>query len=509
MKTFSRSVAVTLVMGLLGLGVHLLVNALGGYGYFRDELYYLACSRHLAAGYVDQPPFSIFLLWLTRISLGDSLFAIRLIPAMISGLSVVVLCQLVRRLGGGSIAMVIASLAFIGSGQMLSFFTYYSMNCLDILFWLLTAYVLVLLSERATLKRWAVLGLVLGVGLLNKTSVIWLGAGVAATLLFAPHRRQLRTLGPYLAAAIALLLFSPYIFWNVVHDYPHLEFMRNASAGKYSGLTRLRFLVDQLVNVNPPMVLLALLGMTWYLFTSEGRRFRFLAVVFLTAFGILLLNPHSKAEYIAAAYPLLFAGGGMAIERSDRKWGRWASLTAGALLIASGLVVAPLAFPVLPIEAYIRYAHMLGVSPSTPEKLQLAELPQFFADMQGWEELAQDVSKVYRSIPAEEQPTTVALVGNYGEAGALELYARKYPLPRVLCAHNSYWFWGVGNTHITAFIRLGGKKDDYGKNYASLTLAGVHTCRYCMPYENNLNNFVARQRRRPIEEAWGEAHSFH
>jgi hypothetical protein len=392
---------------------------------------------------------------------------------------------------------------------MLSFFTYYSMNCLDILFWLLTAYVLVLLTERATLKRWAVLGLVLGVGLLNKTSVIWLGAGVAATLLFAPHRRQLRTPGPYLATAIALLLFSPYIFWNVVHDYPHLEFMRNASAGKYSGLTRLRFLVDQLVNVNPPMVFLALLGMTWYFFTSDGRRFRFLAVVFLTAFGILLLNPHSKAEYIAAAYPLLFAGGGMAIERWDRKWGRWVSLTAGALLIASGLVVAPLALPVLPIEAYIRYAHMLGVSPSTPEKLQLAELPQFFADMQGWEELARDVSKVYRSIPAEEQPATVALVGNYGEAGALELYARKYPLPRVLCTHNSYWFWGVGNTHITAFIRVGGKKDDYGKNYGSLTLAGVHTCRYCMPYENNLNIFVARQRRRPIEEAWGEAHSFH
>ena len=163
----------------------------------------------------------------------------------------------------------------------------------------------------------------------------------------------------------------------------------------------------------------------------------------------------------------------------------------------------------LPVETYIRYADLMGVSPSTPEKLQLAELPQFFADMQGWEELAQDVSKAYLSLPAEERTTTVALVGNYGEAGALELYARKYPLPRVICAHNSYWFWGVGDTRITTFIRLGGTKDDHSKNYGDVTLAGVHTCRYCMPYENNLNIFVARQRRRPIEEVWGEAHSFH
>jgi len=129
--------------------------------------------------------------------------------------------------------------------------------------------------------------------------------------------------------------------------------------------------------------------------------------------------------------------------------------------------------------------------------------------MQGWEELAQDVSRAYLSIPAEERSTTVALVSNYGEAGALELYARKYPLPRVICAHNSYWFWGVGDTHITTFIRLGGKKDDLSKNYGDVTLAGVHTCRYCMPYENNLNIFLARRRLRPIGEVWVDAHRFH
>jgi len=502
-----RSVTIV-VLALLSLGIHLTVNYLGGYGYFRDELYYIACSRHLAVGYVDQPPLSIFFLSLARIFLGDSVFAIRLIPAIASALSIVVLCMLVRKLNGGRTAAVIASLSFIASGQLLAFHAYYSLNSFDILFWLLAAYVLVLLADRATDKTWVLLGLILGLALLNKTSAIWLGAGIGASLLLTRLRGHLKTRGPYLAAGTALLLFSPYILWNVAYGFPHLEFMRNAVSGKYSSLTRSRFVVDQFMNMNPPIVLMALLGLCWYLISKEGRRFKFLAVIFITVFAILLLNPHTKSEYIAAAYPILLAGGGVMAERLGRRWGRAVPLGLGALLVLSGLAAAPFALPVLPVETYIRYARVWGVTPSTPENQQLSELPQFFADMQCWEELARDVSKAYLSIPGEERLTTVALVGNYGEAGALELFSRKYPLPRVISTHNSYWFWGVGDTNITTFIRLGGSKDSYSKNYGAVELAGVHTCRYCMPYENNLSIFVARQRRRPIEQVWGESKHF-
>jgi hypothetical protein len=170
--------------------------------------------------------------------------------------------------------------------------------------------------------------------------------------------------------------------------------------------------------------------------------------------------------------------------------------------------VLPFALPILPVETYVRYARALGVQPSTAEAKKLAELPQFYADMHGWEGLARDVSAAYLSIPEAERPTAVALVGNYGEAAALELFANRYPLPRVICAHNSYWFWGVGPTPITTFIRLGGKLDDYRENYGDVTWAGVHTCRYCMPYESDLGIFVARQRRVPIEQAWGQLKHF-
>jgi 4-amino-4-deoxy-L-arabinose transferase-like glycosyltransferase len=504
----ARPTATILVLCLLPLAVHLAVNLFGGYGYFRDELYYVACARHLGAGYVDHPPFSIYVLALVRLFLGDSVFAIRLVPAVASALSVAVVCLLVLKMRGGRAALVVAALAFTCSGQLLGYHAFYSMNSLDILFWLVAARVLVGLAEQPTTRRWLVLGLVLGLGLLNKTSVLWLGAGIAAALLLTDLRSQLRTRGPWLAGATAFLVFSPYVLWNLAHGLPHLEFMRNAAAGKYSSLTRGRFVVDQVMNMNPPVVLVALLGLAWYLLSKEGRRFRVLGIVFLTTFAILFLNPHTKSEYIAAGYTLLFAGGGVAIERLGRRWGQAIPVAAAALLLAFGLVVLPFALPILPVETYVRYARALGVQPSTAEAKKLAELPQFYADMHGWEGLARDVSAAYLSIPEAERPTAVALVGNYGEAAALELFANRYPLPRVICAHNSYWFWGVGPTPITTFIRLGGKPEDYRENYGDVSWAGVHTCRHCMPYENDLGIFVARKRRVPIEEAWGKLKHF-
>ena len=143
-----------LIMAALSLAVHLVVNALGGYGYFRDELYYIACSKRLAAGYVDQPPLSIFIMAGARHLLGDSVFAIRLVPAIVSALSIALLGLLARRMGGGRTAIVLASLAFIAAPQMLGFHTYYSMNSLDIMFWLLAVYLL--------LQRYIIDGLTAG-----------------------------------------------------------------------------------------------------------------------------------------------------------------------------------------------------------------------------------------------------------------------------------------------------------------------------------------------------------
>jgi hypothetical protein len=228
----------------------------------------------------------------------------------------------------------------------------------------------------------------------------------------------------------------------------------------------------------------------------------------LTVAAVLLANPHTKSDYIAAAYPMLFACGGVAYDRLKRPWRAVATWGVSALLVVSGALLAPFAMPILPVNTYLRYSQALGVAPSTSENQELADLPQFFADMHGWEELAQSVSKAYLTIPAPERETTVAFVSNYGEAGALELLASRYPLPRVICNHNSYWFWGVGPTPITTFIRLGGNREEYLESYGDVTRVGVHACAHCMPYENDLGVFIARNRRVPIDRAWPEYKHF-
>jgi hypothetical protein len=490
-------------MAALATSVHLLVNGLGGYGYFRDELYYIACSQHLAAGYVDHPSFSILVMAAVRLVVGESVFAIRLVPALLAGLATALVGGLARRLGGAPLAVAMSALAFIVSPYVMSFYAYYSMNSFDSLFWLLAVHALVGLVEEPGVRRWLWLGLVLGLGLSNKTSVLWLGAGIAVAAVVSPRlRRQYATAGPYAAGALACLLFSPFLFWNAVHGWPHLEFMRNALAGKYAALTRGQFVVDQFLAMSPFTFLVSMPGLVWAIGSGGDERRRVIGVTFLTVFVVLLANSHTKAEYMAAAYPMLFACGGVALDQWRRPWRAAAAWGVTGLLAASGAAFAPLAMPILPVDAFVAYARHFRLGPGPAEAKKMGDLPSFFADMQGWEELAREVSAAYLAIPEAERATTVAFVSNYGEAGALQRFAGKYTLPRVICTHNAYWFWGPGPMPVTTFIRLGGEAGDYREHYGRVTQVGVHPCAHCMPYESDLKIFVVRDRHVPIDRAW-------
>ena len=300
-----------LVLATARLALLLLASLVPGYEHFRDELYYLACSEHLDLGYVDHPPRSVWILWLVRSLLGDSLLALRLVPAL-AGAAVVLLVGLVaRELGGGRRAQVLAALASFVSLIQMGFCAYYSMNSLDLLVWSLAAYLLTRIIHRGRPGLWIALGVLLGLGLLNKISVLWLGAAIAVGLVCSPERRWLRTRWPWLAGALSLGLFSPFVYWNWVHDWAHLEFMRNAMEFKYSGLTRMGFLTGHFLLQNPVTCGIWLGSLT---LGRLSRRFRMLGLMFLVPFGILLANGHSKSEYLAAAFAPLFAAGGCVFE---------------------------------------------------------------------------------------------------------------------------------------------------------------------------------------------------
>jgi hypothetical protein len=496
-------------LALLTLAFHLVVNAFGGYGIFRDEYYYIACSKRLAAGYVDQPPLAMFLLAASRAVFGVSQLGLRVLPALAHALTVVMAGLITRKLGGRRTAVGLAGLAIVLAPIIIGHANIFQMHAFAELFWALAAYLLVLLVDRSRPALWILLGIVMGLGLLNKIDFLWFGVGLAAGLLLTDMRKHLKTPWPYAAAGIAFLVFSPFILWNVTHDFAHIEFIRNATAGKYSGLTRLDFLAGQALLLNPVNMALWLPGLFFLLFNRDARRYRILGIIYVTAFAILLVNGHSKAEYLGPAYTMLFAAGGVAIERwAERAWRRWAVTSFAVLSVLTSLMILPFAVPVLPVETFIKYSAAVGVKPSTPEGHRLSELPQFYADMFGWEGLARDVSAVYLALPEAERASTVVLAHNYGEAGALEYYAGRYPLPSVISTHNSYWFWGYPKEGFRTVIVLRGSEEDHRKSCDEVTLAATHTCRYCMPYENNLPIYVCRGLRVSPAEIWKNEKSF-
>jgi 4-amino-4-deoxy-L-arabinose transferase-like glycosyltransferase len=186
----NRSVLIILiVLVLVKLLIHLFTNAFTSYGIFRDEFYYLACSHRLDLGYVDQPPLSIYILACSRVIFGDSLFALRLLPAFSGALTVLITGLMVRKLGGGILAVAIACLTVIAAPVYLAMNTIYSMNCFDILLWTLGAYILILIVQENKPMHWIVLGLVIGLGLLNKIGMIWFGTGLFIAMLLTNKRK--------------------------------------------------------------------------------------------------------------------------------------------------------------------------------------------------------------------------------------------------------------------------------------------------------------------------------
>lgn len=510
MKIERNTQTALFIITALTLLVHLYTNLAAGYGIFRDEFYYWACTNHLAAGYVDQPPLSIYLLAFSRLIFGDSQFAMRLFPAIVSALTVYYTGLLTVRIGGGLTAVTIACITLAFSPIFLAMNTIYSMNSFDYFFWILAAYLVIRIIQEDKHSLWITLGIVIGLGMLNKISMGWFGAGLFAGMVFTPLRAKLKTPWPYLAALIALVIFSPFIIWNLTHNFAHLEFIRNASQFKYSTLTPLDFMSGQLILPGPLAILVWLPGLIFLLVSPTVKKYRVTGIIFLTTFLILIINWHSKAEYLAPAYPMVYAGGGLFIERIiSRKKYEWIKYGVTALIVISGLIIMPLALPILPVETFISYSNFLGISRSNSEHKELAELPQFYADMFGWEELASAVSKVYESLPDQEKKVTVVFALNYGEAGALEYYSSQYKLPPVVCPHNSYWYWADPDTsRIKTVIITGGNIEQHKSACRDVTLAAIHKTKYSMPYENNLPIYICRNIYRSLKEIWQQSRTF-
>ncbi len=493
---------------LFKLLVHFTMNFFLSYGIFRDEFYYLACAERLAAGFVDHPPLSVFILKFNTLLFGDSLFAIRLIPAIAGAATLFITGLLVKRFGGGTKAIVTASIAFMGSMVLSGMFNFFSMNAIDILLWSVAALLFMNIMEKSSSRSWIWLGVVVGLGLLNKIGMGFWAAGFAVGFLIYGKREELKTPWPWFSATTALVMFSPFVVWNLMNKLPHLEFIRNASEHKYAGLSPMTFLSGQIMMMGPLTVLIAIAGL-YFLFSK--KEFRAIGAAVVTVVAILLINGHSKAEYLSPAYPVLFAAGAVFIVNLLKRGFRRHIMTLYIVVLGFvSFIFTPFALPLLPPDAYVEFSRIMGAETNSDEGKDMGDLPQHFADRMGWENMAETVSIVYKSLSEEEQKRSVIVAGNYGEAASLEYYSRKYPLPDVLSTHNNYWLWGQEqfDKGYETFIILTKNRKHIEEQFEKVERKGLVNCIYAMPYETNLPVYVCRGLKYDLKELWHKGKNF-
>src|SRR6202049_4659269 len=410
--------------------VHFLFN--GGYGYFRDELYYAACGQHLAWGYVDQAPLVAVIARLSRALFGDSLRALRFFPALASGAKILLTGWIVRELGGRRYAQVLAGTAMLLCPIYLTMDNFLSMNAFEPVLWMLCVAIALRIIRTGQQHLWLLFGLVAGIGILNKHSTLLFGFGFFLALLVTRQRRLLQNVWIWAGALLAFVIFLPNLLWEIENHWPTPEILRNVDHYKNAHVSWLGFIGQQALLVHPLATPICLAGLWYFLWSREGREYRFLGWTYLFILLQLLIF-RGRIYYLAPAYPMLFAAGAVAIEswmtalmeRRGSNW-NWIRTAILAPLVFGGIVAAPLAIPILPLDTAAAYANFWDVNRVQVEIEPSGKLPQLFADMMGWQQQVEVVAGVFQSLPAGDRPKAAILARNYGQAGAIEYFGPSF-----------------------------------------------------------------------------------
>ncbi|RJP64550.1 MAG: phospholipid carrier-dependent glycosyltransferase [Ignavibacteriales bacterium] len=497
------------IVAVISIVIHFCVNLFTAYGIFRDELYYLACGNNLDWGYVDQPFLSIILLKINSIVFGESLFAIRLLPALCHAALIFITCLLVKELGGNKFAVMLAGITILFVPVFEGIFNFYSMNSWDILFWTSILYVFVRIIKTENQRLWILLGILIGLGLQNKYSVMFLCIGLFIGILFTPMRKIYLQKWVWMSAAIAFIIFLPHIIWQIANHFPTLEFINNAKLHKNAPINPIDFLKEQFMNLNPINAIVWLPGLFFFLFSKSIKQFRIFGFAYIIIFLFLAVQ-NSKPYYLTPVYPILFAGGAVLIGNFiANKNLNWLKPVFVISVIFGGIVSMPMAMPVLAPETFVKYTQSLGITLGGEEMdRNQNKLGQHYADMFGWKEMADSVAKVYWSLPKEERMKCAIFGQNYGQAGAIDYFGKKYGLPPAICAHNSYWFWGPKSWDGQIVIVIGGDEEDYKEYFKEYCQAGIIDHPYSRPFERHLPIYVVKGLKKPVSEIWPQLRFF-
>jgi hypothetical protein len=497
---------------VIGGALALLTSLLHGatawrYGYFRDELYFIACAKHLSWGYVDQPPLVAFAAWLAG-PFGYSLVALRMLPILSSGATVLVAVLLARELGGRRFALWLTGTAVALTPAYLLLGNTLTTTSFESLSWTLTIYACVKIARHAEAWWWAVLAVAVAFGGYGKYSIALLVVALAVGFLATRERRTLWSAWLARSILITLVLLAPNLWWQAVHGWPIFEVLQGDAAHRpsfQSGIAleyrnlatnALAFSLEQLLYTSPLAVPVWLTGVIAPFRMTGLRDMRFISIAYLVVFAIAAALG-AKGYYIVGVYASLLAIGAVALECAPA----WIGNTAFGLLAAFGIAMMPISLPILSIDGFIAYSKMLGLTgrDGTPARL----IQPVYAEEFGWGRLAEDVATVYHSLPPEERAHTTVYADTYGDAGALDFFGPKYGLPPAISSQNTYYLWGSGNTNGDTMIAIGASRIDLLKKYyRSVTLVRTSTEPYKWIVEGPAPIYLCREPVAPLREIW-------
>ncbi len=423
--------------------LHMIFNS--RYGYFRDEFDYIICGRHPAWGYVDQPPLLPVLSRICLAIFGDSLRSVRLLPALTSAALIVLTGVIARELGGKRFAVVLSAVTVLVAPIYLSGGSLLTSNCdLEVLLWMGCVYCAILAVKRDQPRYWLWFGVVAGIGLEEKYSILVLGFAVVVGLLLTPQRRFLLNKWIWLGGLAAFIIILPNLLWNVANHFPFVELMHNIKAnGRDVVLSPWEYFSQQVLLIFPGSAPIWIAGVVAFFVAQRFKAYRFLGWAYVVSFTVFVVLK-GKNYYLAPIYPVYLAAGCVTIDAGiDRIRQLWLKPVAVVILLSGGAVFAPLAMPILPVDRFIPYMEKLPIKiPRSEHSHERAALPQHYADQFGWNEIVEKTAEAWHKIPAADRKDCAIFAQDYGQAGAIDFLGPRYGLPPALSGHQSWWLWG-------------------------------------------------------------------
>ena len=347
------------------------------------------------------------------------------------------------------------------------------------------------------------MGVLLGLGLENKHSTAFFAVGIFVALLLTPECRHFAHKWIWLGGLIAFATALPNILWQALHHWPTYELLSNiAHSNKNVALSPAQFIAQQAVFLNLGTLPLWLFGLFWLFASRDGRRYRVIGIIYLVTLAEFIVL-HGKSYYLAPAYPMLFAAGGVAVERIFAARLRWIKPAFLGAIIAMGTLCAPLVLPILPPDKLVAYMRAIHMEPPCTETSHTEALPQIFADQFGWEQMVGSVAHVYHHLQPEDEKRAAIFCQNYGEAGAIDFFGPKLGLPPAISGHQNYFLWGPRDWTGEVALVLDTNDENERELFASVEdLGQVVSSPWAMPFERRMHIFLCRDLKVSVRELW-------